>query len=465
MAKQSLEAQLQRRKLQDRRGVWTTRQGPGSWEATLLRVADGGSVHECLSQCPSVGKIDEHVTEAVLANAWSPPGGAWALLISTAATDWCHLAGPYRADKGSRALLEEFAGEGLQTGHQDTAGVAYVRVWKDGEVRFDFSTDGGPWERDLDEEEDEFELTTLTNSGFDARFDRDWMTACESLEAAHQELIAHLDAYVPGYWVDFRSHELGAFHSDAVSGDYITRIDVIHFGPQESSGETADAAASAALKTAIEAGDLAGVKTALSQGASLTKLPDAPATPLALACWHIETSKPETVEIIQALLAAGAVADDGGFQEQRPLEIVLSNAKAFPATLHQAIKLLTQHGADLNAQSGEGLRPGARPLQQAAAKGRLDHTVLLLHLGADPKLTNAQDQTPREFCEQTHERMKQQLGEENLRDQHLEYAKIGEALKQAEAGEIPPLEIAQPQIDALTAKIERHLAIMKKFSG
>ena len=469
MAKQSLETRLTRRKLVNRRGVWTTWQSPGSWQSVLLRASGNDDVLKLLGKCSTVGRIEENVTTDVLASQWAPPGGPWALLITLRSTKWLHLASMFRIDETTRALRQEFTGEVLQTGHQNTAGVTYVNYWKNQEQLLEFVTDGTLWETEelTDEADDEFGYTKLENTGFDPQFDDQWLNNCESAETAHQQLIVHLDAYVPGYAVDFQTHRLVAFHSDATDSEFIERIDLIHFGPQNEPEkirqDSVSVEATAALSEAIDATDLSSVKTALANGASLIKIPDGTITPLAKACWQIELSNESVVDIIKTLLDAGAEPDNGGFQAESPLEIVLGNAKALPAMLHQVINLLIEHGADVNLESGQRAKRETRPLHQAAARGRLDFVILLLQAGADPSLTDSEGRTPLQICLQTHREMITQLGEENLADQHLEYTGICDVLKQAQSGTVPQLEAAQSQIDALTAKMERHRALMRKF--
>jgi ankyrin repeat protein len=62
------------------------------------------------------------------------------------------------------------------------------------------------------------------------------------------------------------------------------------------------------------------------------------------------------------------------------------------------VKLLLQHGADMNSACEGELRKGFTPLHVAAHFNRTEMVRLLLQHGADPLILNSQSQTPAEYA-------------------------------------------------------------------
>lgn len=254
MANQSEEAKLRRRGVKNRRGVFST-WGYPTWDAFLVRADEGADPADSIAASNGVGVVVRDVTAEVLGGTWQPPLGEWALLVTPKVTPWSHLVSRLRGDEIRERLGGDFRGGTLQTGFQDTAGVVYVRYYVGGVERLNFVTDGERWNPDPEEEDEGVTYLSGDVLGLD------WLDGINSAPEAHQEVIRHFDAYVPG--LAFDEGKLGAAggHEDFVSVEHIKRIDLVRFGeiPTDEPGPEVTAAGRR-LHEAVEKSDLAGVK-------------------------------------------------------------------------------------------------------------------------------------------------------------------------------------------------------------
>jgi len=109
-------------------------------------------------------------------------------------------------------------------------------------------------------------------------------------------------------------------------------------------------------------------------------------TPLALAAYFGNR------EAARLLLASGADVHATGRNAtaNQPLHAAVAGKR------QELVELLVEHGADVNAQDGDGWTP----LNLAAHEGSLDTITYLLAHGADPSIASNAGQTPRQTAEQ-----------------------------------------------------------------
>lgn len=126
-------------------------------------------------------------------------------------------------------------------------------------------------------------------------------------------------------------------------------------------------AVDAGLIAAIRAGDEAGVRTAIADGADVTAAEADGTTPLH---WAVQSDHPTIVDLV---LAAGAAVDAANRYGVPPLALACTNGSA------AIVERLLGAGADANAMLAEG----ETVVMTAARTGALDVVELLLDYGAD----------------------------------------------------------------------------------
>lgn len=462
MGKQLEETKLKRRKPENRRGVFTT-WGSDTWQA-LLAKADG-DVAEVLAACNAVGDVEKDVTKAVLGGKWNPPAGEWILAIQMDTQDWWTLVTSSWEGNVIEKLAADFEGQLLITGHSDFAGTVYTRVTDrdptaaDGhKMVFEFQSDGTPWD---DEEDDEFEDDEFDEEEFESEEDRELAEAIEkvtmtsliaedlTLEAlqefeqfpdAHQAVIRHLDAYVPGLFYLVEDSELSApfGHDDILP--HITRIDLLRLGKVTADEPKPKAlAATRRLHKAIQDHDLRKVEKAIKDGAILSPI-DKHSSALYTAVYSLAYKPFEPrAEIVRLLLASGADPNDNEPHSAEvsyadtPLARMIGRRPPFEH-MESLARELVDAGADLNSKSPYPLQLGERPLHSAAKKALVDWVNLLLELGADPKATSDAGRTPRESVEDLVAAKAESdfYTDEDVAQERRDYAPILELLEVAE---------------------------------
>ena len=133
-----------------------------------------------------------------------------------------------------------------------------------------------------------------------------------------------------------------------------------------------------ALRTSLDSRDLAGVRRAIANGASVNRRDIGGWSPLTRA------ASVGDVEICAELLGHGA-AVDGHMKEETP---PIVNAAMYG--YGEVVDLLIRHGADVNARSASG----STPLYVAAACAHHAVADALIRAGADVNAANALGVTP-----------------------------------------------------------------------
>lgn len=215
------EHRLARTAVRNRRGVWTTYGGAGSWESMLFQSPDHDPL-DLLGQLKDVSTVERDVTQKVYSSDFIEPDGGWMLVVHSKYQDWVWLVG---AQPLLRSLMEDAPGRWLRTGDENTSGAIYVEVRENGKRTLYFSSDGAAWDEAEDDEEEVDGFLV-----FEAKdYDKDWPLEYETLDDVHQQLIIDLDAYVPDcFW----NNGLCAMQDDAVKPQHVERMDLITFGGQ-----------------------------------------------------------------------------------------------------------------------------------------------------------------------------------------------------------------------------------------
>ncbi|MFH5806644.1 hypothetical protein [Alienimonas sp. DA493] len=403
----------------DRRGAFDT-WGDVTWEALLLRPLPGSGADpaDALAACAGVGAIDRDVTAEALAGAWVPPAGEWALLVVPRTTAWATLVTTGRGEDLIERRLGDFRGETLVTGASDAAGVVYVRRRRHdggtGEPVVDFVTDGVRWdEPEPDDDSVGAGVTLLSGSAFPPAAAAAWLDERTSAEDAHQTLLRDADAYVPGLFFarDGRVGNSGRLaaaygHEDALTPEFVERVDVIRFGTVKTAPP--DEAAGRRLEAAVGRADMRAARRVLAAGATVGTLPGSRHTALWLCLRAMsEFDAPDRAalaEIVGLLLDAGADVNERPRDAASPVELLLTtefvqsrtNRKR---TLNRVDTLalldwLIDAGLKLNAVSFGRSMHGPRPLHAAASQNRPGFVRLLLARGACPAGVDCRNLTP-----------------------------------------------------------------------
>ncbi|GAB5443704.1 MAG: hypothetical protein Fues2KO_40530 [Fuerstiella sp.] len=124
-------------------------------------------------------------------------------------------------------MRKQFSGQVLTTGATDDVGTFYVRLWQQGEKELELVTDGKGWpmpEEDFDEEDHRSVFQFFSRQHGD-----DWPYSFDRCEAAHQQIVIDLDAYIPHF--RFMDNQLicAYAHRDAVASKNITSVSVVQF--------------------------------------------------------------------------------------------------------------------------------------------------------------------------------------------------------------------------------------------
>lgn len=468
MAKQSEETKLKRRKPENRRGVFTT-WGTSTWQALLAKSER--NIIDALADCTEVGSVERDITQAVLEGLWRQPPGEWLLVIRVDTQEWATLVSRTWSSDAFEKLAPQFEGQMLLTGHSGEAGTVFARVVERDEkatdgvaIRFDFQSDGEPWDSDDDdefgdgeeldddeldeaefeddEEEDEFEqaLNKLTETRLVADdLPPDWLEQFDSLPDAHQAVFRHLDAYVPGlYYLEEDAQLTAPFGHDDIL-PHITSIDLVRLGKVSADEPSPDALAETRkFHAAIRSADVADVQKAIASGAILSPV-DGDISALYAACYNLAYKPYEPrCEIINLLLDAGADPNNNRSHEgteyaDTPLARIIGRRPPLEIT-DPIVRRLVECGADLNPPSPYPLQLGERPLHHAAKKALPDWVTLLLELGADPLMPSEAGRTPRQSVEDliAAKAESEDYTAETVEQERKDYAPILNMLEEAE---------------------------------
>ncbi|QDT15461.1 ankyrin repeat domain-containing protein [Alienimonas californiensis] len=408
----------------DRRGAFDT-WGDSTWEALLVRPlpeqGGGRDPAGALAACAGVGAIERDVTDAVLAGEWVPPQGEWALLVVPRAGGWATLVSNGWAEELIERRLGDFRGETLVTGAYDTAGVLVVRHRRhEGGATAEaatFVTDGVRWDEpapddDPDDPQGEGD-TSLSGERFPPAAAAAWLAERASVKDAHDTLLRDADAYVPGLFFARdggvgNSGRLvaGYGHEDALSPEFVERVDVVRFGPVQTT--PLDEAAGRRLEAAVGRGDVRAARRALAAGATVGTLPGSRHTAVWLCLNAMsEFDAPDRAalaEIVGLLLDAGADVNARPRDAASPVELLLTTefvqsraTRTRSRNRLDALALLDwliDAGLKVDAVSFGRSMYGPRPLHAAASQNRPAFVRALLDRGADPRLADDRGLTP-----------------------------------------------------------------------
>ena len=221
------ETKLRRIKFKNRRGVWTTWGAPGTWSACLIK-SEGDLVAD-LESCPSVKSVSD-VTADVDSETLPALNRQTSLLVLSPHQPWATFAEGGGYNDLHDALEREFPGEVLRTGAVDDNGIVYVWLSRNGQRILDFRTDGMGWPvppEDADYVDDELGTGDIFIFETDL-YPADWPHTLPRVEAAHQQLIIDLDAYIPHLTFNGQlAAEYG--HADACQRQHIDRVLQVEF--------------------------------------------------------------------------------------------------------------------------------------------------------------------------------------------------------------------------------------------
>ncbi|MEM8784059.1 MAG: ankyrin repeat domain-containing protein [Planctomycetota bacterium] len=370
-----------------RRGAWTT-WGCNRWDAVLV----DGPIEEVtrrLSKAPGVGVVHGDVRQELVNGKLPVPDGDWFLLVEIKGSAWVHALSNTGDFDFGRRLSRLVKRRVLQTGHEDTAGFAYVHLYHRNRCGLKFESNqsrpnANPDHNDADES------TTLVGRAYPKR----WLDQFEETADAHQALIRDLDAYVPMLQALPEDNRLTliAGHEDAADPKHIAAAALVLLGEKRPRGGSA---ANLALLNAILSEDVAAAKAALNGGASLKTIPRFRCTPLGRALSHWKKKPAESLKVVEALLEAGADPNDGGPNSPPPIFVAIEGLQQeFRAGF---IDALANAGANLDRYHEPSRGFGWTPLHAAVSDTNDAAVRALLNHGADPLARNSQGKTPREF--------------------------------------------------------------------
>ncbi|TWT97365.1 hypothetical protein [Neorhodopirellula pilleata] len=363
------KARFAKTPLAQRRGIYLSNY-PDSWFQFALRNASDPAVLK--ERLKGIGHVTEDVTKSVLEKNFRPPVGAWTLLIHLNFGSWSILPMMQRSPELLDDLGGMIEGEYVIIRHSDCSGVYSIMRFCDGRKMDHIYSDGELWDDDEEDYDDEFEdededeaegededdsIDFDLNGVRSDTYTMEWLTAQPDLFSAMHQIMVDWDALIPDYWWDEESG-LTAYQKELCGTKLIKRIDLIRFGEMD---DRANEQASKVLVDSIRGRDIDGVRQALSDGASLTQLPETELSAIDLLCNYLPAGDKNVVEIAELLLAAGANADGrtplgkSKSKKKTPLTQAIGANFSSPRMMFDLANLLVRHGGRISADPNQGL--------------------------------------------------------------------------------------------------------------
>ena len=389
----------------------SSRIGHSGWLAMVVGApggtADADRLLDAMLASGWIGGARREVVADLLAGKVRAPMGPWGLVVQLAGHPWVYLLGDNLRYEWPKELAEKLGVRSALFQYDGTLGTLRARAYEGRDTLFEFehgglvSADGG---REVVQIPGDLFSMAIRGRNHDAA----WLRKFKSGEAAQDALAREIGLYIPALWQRAAGGKAGVWGADAAKlkpADY-ARIDLFVFGDAST---LEPSPASFALSEAIHAGDAAGVRAALAQGADVRYLPDDSESPLHKALglgagglydWKYKRiTREQQLEVLAALLEAGANPDPKDM-EPAVHRVLFHGDKGDERTIVRQLRLLFDHGADPNA-TGTYLRSaGQRPLHVVARYQNWPAVLkLLVSRGADPKLTDAAGRTPLEAAQ------------------------------------------------------------------
>lgn len=334
-----------------------------AWHA--LEAVDVGRKH-VVSYAPPVDEV------------WPP--GPWFAYVRFAGEPWVYIlpSSPNLVSVERLGAAKELNVIGASFDPSD-GGATRLCFYKRGKLAVEFAARGGA---DDPLRVEHFRSTEHRKTFLDA-FDTAGAAVADlltSLKATPRRLTARRSC--GKWWVGFEDGP------ELTSGDW-GQYGAQHFVPLA----TGESPASDRLVAAIESGDVAGVRRAIAEGASLEFHPDRPGSPLGYASLYPD--RPNYLAVCGALVDAGAPL--GGHDWENPVFLGAMSPFRDEHSELQLLGAILTLGADVSAPGRTGRRD--TPLHEAVFRKKLAVTKFLVSRGARLDVRNADGRTPREWAE------------------------------------------------------------------
>jgi hypothetical protein len=393
----------------ERRGI--SKHLSDGWSHFLIHAPGGtdeaDALLDSMLNAGWIGAARRDIGMELIAGNVPRPMGAWGLLVQLAGLPWIYVLGDGLRYEWVKELASKL---GRRTAFFELSGLhgtLYGRAYEGDETLADFECGA------FIQPDDGRELVRLSKEALDATargalVDTDWLRQFRTGPEAQDALARRLELYLPVLVHTSRNGKADLFGRDASAfkkADY-ARIDLFVLGD---SSTLEPGPANRALANALHAGDAAGVRAALEQGADVRYLPETDQTPLDLALslgqggtydWRYKRiSREQQLEVMAALLEAGVSPDPKG--DEPAIHRVLNlGDKGDERTVIRQLRLLLDHGADPNSFGTQLRTNQQRPLHVVAIHfGWMAVMKELIARGADPKAPNGQGKTPREAAQ------------------------------------------------------------------
>ena len=402
------------------------------WQVVGVDAGGPGGIDgvcDALAKAGKVGVVERDVTKEALAGKLAAPDAPHVLLVKMKGHDWALAAGSWidrvSSDDLAGQLSREAGVRAIACGHGDTASATYFQMFEAGKSVIEFESCGEGFGEEADEPPSRWNTK---------RYPKSWLAEHGDENEALQALVKDHGAYLPMFDFGQERGKLApfAYPEDALDPKNVERVALVVYGPASAARPSP---VGRQLAAAIKAGDAAAARGAIDAGASLEFLPGVNGTALSYAVGYAEDGEPGRVEVIRALLDAGADPNDGGTKGP-PIFEPFDSIGWEPYQAIPVLQALIDGGADVNARSADLLYRGQTPLHIAASSGKLALVKFLHARGAGPRATDPQKRTPRKVAEES-----LKFTQENFAgagDAHSERMRaVIDYLKRAEAGAAP----------------------------